>query len=73
MTDYEQFIHDYGYKYTEEATMKAAYDRAWKAQHGIALTEDEFIAEVEPKDDAQRKAAKDTFDALLYMVEQKKK
>lgn len=68
MTDYEQFIHDKGYKYQNEDDLKAAYDRSWKSSHGIIITEDEFIAEVSPRDDERKQIAKETYAALVDLA-----
>jgi len=43
---FEKFVLDNGYLYDSSDALKAGYDRAWKAQHGITLTEEEFAAEV---------------------------
>lgn len=43
---FEKFVLDNGYLYDSSDALKDGYDRAWKAQHGITLTEEEFAAEV---------------------------
>ena len=43
---FEKFVLDNGYLYDTSEALKAGYDRVWKARHGIALTEEEFTAEV---------------------------
>lgn len=48
LTDFEKFVLDNGYKYKTEMSLKAGYDRAWKARHGIMLTAEEFAAECRP-------------------------
>lgn len=45
MTDFEQFVRDYQHKYPTDEALKAAYDRRWKAAHGILLTQEEFRLE----------------------------
>ncbi len=45
LTDFEKFVLDNGYKYKTEMSLKAGYDRHWKAYHGIMLTAEEFAAE----------------------------
>ena len=47
LTDFEKFVLDRGYMFATEADLKAGYDRKWKANHGIALTLEEFTAEAE--------------------------
>lgn len=47
--DFEKFVLDNGYLYETEEALKAGYDRAWKASHGIMLTEEEFAEEVESR------------------------
>ena len=47
LTDLEKFVLDRGYMFATEADLKAGYDRKWKANHGIALTPEEFTAEAE--------------------------
>ena len=49
LNDFEKFILDRGYLYDTEAKLKAGYDRAWKACHGIMVTEEEFAAEVKSR------------------------
>ena len=47
LTDFEKFVLDRGYMFATETDLKAGYDRKWKANHGIALTLEEFTAEAE--------------------------
>ena len=47
LTDFEKFVLDRGYMFATEADLKAGYDRKWKANHGIALTPEEFTVEAE--------------------------
>lgn len=49
LTDFEKFVLDRGYLYETEESLKAGYDRAWKAHHGILLTAEEFTAEVKSR------------------------
>ena len=49
LTDFEKFVLDRGYMFATEADLKAGYDRKWKANHGIALTLEEFTAEAESR------------------------
>lgn len=68
MTDYERFIQENGCKYKDEESLKAAYDRAWKAAHHIVLTEEEFLLEANRKD----AAAARTFRNLLKLFEERR-
>ena len=63
MTDFEKFIHDNGCKYKTEEELRSGYDRAWKAQHGVLLTEEEFLTEA-GKDTDEAKAAYNRLKAL---------
>ena len=49
LNDFEKFILDRGYLYETEEALKAGYERAWKANHGIMLTKEEFAEEVESR------------------------
>lgn len=48
LNDFEKFVLDNGYRFSTEASLKAGYDRAWKASHGIMLAAEEFSAECRP-------------------------
>lgn len=66
LTDYEKFVLDRGFEFGTEASLKAGYDRLWKAKHEILLTKDEFLAEAnKPEDDT----AAETYDVLANLVE----
>ncbi len=65
MTDYEQFIHDKGYKYENENDLKAAYDRKWKSAHGILIDENEFVSEIAPKTDEAKQRATELYARLV--------
>lgn len=43
---FERFILNRGYLYDTEEELKAGYDRAWKAGHGLLVTAEEFEAEI---------------------------
>lgn len=45
MTGYEIFLRDRGWAYKNDAELEAAYERYRKSQHGILLTQDEFLIE----------------------------
>lgn len=49
LNDFEKFILDRGYLYETEEELKAGYDRAWKAIHGILVTAEEFAAEIKSR------------------------
>lgn len=44
LDDFSKFVLNHGYQYDTKEQLQAAYDRAWKAGHGILLTEEEFNA-----------------------------
>jgi len=44
---FEKFVLVHGYLFKTEETLKAGYDRYWKAIHEILMTAEEFVAEVE--------------------------
>ncbi|MEH2936091.1 hypothetical protein [Acutalibacter sp. JLR.KK004] len=46
LNEFEKFILNRGYLYDTEEELKAGYDRAWKASHGIMVTAEEFAAEI---------------------------
>jgi hypothetical protein len=45
LNDFERFIKDRGFEFTTDEALKAGYDRVYKARHDILLSQDEFIAE----------------------------
>lgn len=66
LTDYEKFVLDRGFEFGTEASLKAGYDRLWKAHRGIMLAKDEFLAEAnKPGDDT----AAETYDVLANLAE----
>ena len=73
MTDFEKFINDKGYKYTTEDELRAGYDRLWKCNHGVMLTESEFLEEIKPDmgefTQEKREAGKESYAALVELVE----
>ena len=50
LIEFERFVLDRGFEFQTKATLKVGYDRLWKSRHGIFLSEEEFLAEAEPKD-----------------------
>lgn len=70
LTDYEKFVLDRGFEFGTEASLKAGYDRLWKAHRGIMLTKDEFLAEANKLgDDTADGTAAETYDILANLVE----
>ena len=49
LNEFEKFILNCGYLYDTEEELKAGYDRAWKASHGIMVTAEEFAAEIKSR------------------------
>ena len=49
LNEFEKFILNRGYLYDTEEELKAGYDRAWKASHGIMVTAEEFAAEIKSR------------------------
>ncbi len=69
LTDFEKFVLDNGYKYKTEMSLKAGYDRNWKASHGITLTAEEFAAEAGKQ---YSETAAEVYDILSRFVQEKK-
>lgn len=77
LTDFEKFVLDNGYKYKTEMSLKAGYDRVWKANHGIMLTAEEFAAECRPlfvpeTEYRPTEAAAEVYDVLSTLVREEK-
>ncbi len=64
MSHYEQFVLSYALLFKSEESFKAAYDRAWKAKHGILITADEFKAEMPEVDKDTAEELYETLAAL---------
>lgn len=45
LTDFEKFVLDRGWAFKTEETLRAGYDRLWKCNRGILITENEFVEE----------------------------
>jgi len=69
MTDFEKFIHDRGWEFKTEESLKAAYDRLWKCQHNILITKEEFVIEANKPTERTVEAV---YDALVALVNDKK-
>lgn len=70
LPQFEKFVLDRGYEFPTEEGLKAAYDRVWRASHGIMATREEFLAEANLRRDHPNAA--DTYDALAELVAEKK-
>ncbi len=70
LTHFEKFVLDRGFNFDTEESLKAAYDRAWKASHGILITREEFMLEANLHYEHQN--AGETYDALAQLVTAKK-
>lgn len=64
--DYYSFLTEYKYRYKTEASLKAAYDRLWKAEHDVLLTLEEFSLELGEIDGCNVKAF---YERLTTLVE----
>lgn len=73
LNDFEKFILDRGYLYDTEEELKAGYDRAWKASHGIMVTVEEFAAEVKSRIKWDKTLdVSPLYDVLSRLVKEKK-
>lgn len=45
LNDYERFVVSEGSKYESEFLLKKGYDRYWKYQHNLSITDEEFYEE----------------------------
>jgi len=70
LTSFERFILDRGWEFETEEAFKAGYDRFWKCQHDILITEEEFVIEAGKHYEAE--TLKTVYAALLELVNQKK-
>lgn len=50
--NYHKFLHDEGWKYDTEALTAAGYERLKKSTQGALLSEEEFLEELSPVDNA---------------------
>lgn len=66
LTAFEKFVLDRGWEFPCEEDLKAGYDRVWKSNHGIMVTQEEFLAEA----NLHRKHANavETYTALAELV-----
>lgn len=71
LPQFEKFVLDRGWEFKTEESLKAAYDRVWRASHGIMATREEFLAEVNENRSKSGDAA-ETYDALVDLVAEKK-
>lgn len=71
LTPFEKFVLDRGWNFKTEESLKSAYDRLWKSYHGILLSKEEFMAEVNENRSKPGDAA-ETYDALVALVAEKK-
>lgn len=69
LSDFDRFVLDEGYRFETKEDLQAGYDRRWKANHGILIDMEEFLAEAEKMPDDP---AADTYRALVKLVEEKK-
>lgn len=70
LSEFEKFVLDRGNEFPAEEDLKAAYDRAWRARHGILISKEEFLAEANLRRDHPNAA--DAYDALAELVTEKK-
>lgn len=69
VTDYEKFILNRAFEFETEEKFRAAYDRHWKASHGVLITLDEFLEEIGGKgsDDSV-----EVYDTIVELYHEKK-
>ena len=73
LNDFEKFILNRGYLYDTEEELKAGYDRAWKASHGIMVTAEEFAAEVKSRVKWDKELdVSPLYEVLSQLVKEKK-
>ena len=73
LNDFEKFILNRGYLYDTEEELKAGYDRAWKASHGIMVTAEEFAAEVKSRVKWDKELdVSPMYEVLSQLVKEKK-
>mgnify|MGYP001056346049 FL=1 len=73
LNDFEKFILNRGYLYDTEEELKAGYDRAWKASHGIMVTAEEFAAEIKSRVKWDKELdVSPLYEVLSQLVKEKK-
>ena len=73
LNEFEKFILNRGYLYDTEEELKAGYDRAWKASHGIMVTAEEFAAEVKSRVKRDKELdVSPLYEVLSQLVKEKK-
>lgn len=68
-TSFQKFVVDYGFNYGTVVELNAAYDRWWKAQHNILISEKEFLTEARQQDD---KITQNVYSVLVGLVNERK-
>lgn len=69
MTSFEKFIHDRGWEFKTEESLKEAYDRLWKCQHDILISKEEFVAEANIPTE---RTVEEVYEVLVCLVNGKK-
>lgn len=73
LNEFEKFILNRGYLYDTEEELKAGYDRAWKASHGIMVTAEEFAAEIKSRVKWDKELnVSPLYEVLSQLVKEKK-
>ena len=68
-TAFQKFVVDYGFEYETMVELNAAYDRGWKAQHSILISEEEFLTEARQQDN---KITRNVYSVLVGLVNDRK-
>lgn len=68
-TEFQRFVVDRGFEFLTQAELEAAYDRAWKAQHDILISETEFLDEIKWQGN---EAVRKVYSVLAGLVKENK-